>query len=72
MLSRLVIGKMNAPNPLETLAKGLSFEGASVEFKQRLPDGRLEDTNEKHLSLLNTRANVATLAHALQNLSQVR
>jgi hypothetical protein len=45
--------------------------GVSVVFKQRMPDGSLEDTKESHLSLLKTRTNVATMAHALQKLTQV-
>jgi hypothetical protein len=60
------------PNPLDILSKGMGDHGVSVVFKQRMPDGSLEDTKEQHLHLLKTRTNIATMAQALQNVTQVR
>lgn len=58
-----------AVTPLEIMMKSLSGNGASVEFKQKMPDGSLEGTSEKQMSLLNTRARMATTAQGLQNFS---
>jgi hypothetical protein len=53
-------------NPLCGMIDGLSKNGASVQFKRRLPDGSLADADESQLRILKSKAQIASAAVALK------
>ena len=55
---------------LETMVKGLSSNGMTVEFKRQLSCGEYENATEKDLSLLTSKASIATMAQQIQHLPE--
>ena len=53
---------------LDSMVKGLSENGMTVDFRRRMNDGTYENASERDLSLLSTQANIASSAHNMQSL----
>ena len=57
-------------NPLETVANNFAKVGLKPQFKQKMPDGSLVDTDESQLLRLKLKSQIATTAQMIAGASQ--